>query len=966
MLINKFCGYPDRMELIEKRLNTFVEKGRCGVVATLASLVSVLFGLWANKNHIQLFHEFGFRSHPMHPLLGFALFFSSFSLLIRYCQNRLRKVIGEFLVDFLLKLPLISFIVGAWTLIQLISGKILWFESGFWKIQTYDPVRFFMPSPEASICLILSSFSVLALDLKSEKIRKISETLTLIFFGLTLLSLVQLISGFDTALTSYLPIQAIGMALMTAFAFLFLSIGLFCYQPRIGYLSLFFKNSLGADLARKLVLKVLFVPILIEFIIGILVGLGFIQPIFRQILANTLIFCFFIFSAWESARHVDKVDSERRELENELKESEEKYRTLIELAPESIFVADLDGQYIAVNDSAAQLVKTSKEKIIGKTIIDLIPSEDVPRLNETKAYLSEHPSHKTDEWRLKQGDGNFVDVEVSAKILSHNRWIAFVRSIEERKKAEATIKEAEARYRVLVESITEGILLVDRSGTIRLVNKKAMEFYGYTEEELLTIKIEKLIPDIFQNYHPQDNLEYTSIRKDGSKFLSEVTMNYIPNLNNEQMISLVIRDISDEKINEEHMRFSSIIGYELTLELDMKKRLRKAAMLITQSKADWCSVFIINGGGKLEAFYAYANDSENNFKLQSWYSDDHRIEPNQILQKIIDEKKPKLFNWNKLEKMKGQVLCNSLAEILDSHSVAHFPLSARGRAFGIITLVKINSDFTAKEFSLARASAERIALSVDNAYLYQQAQKASATREELIAIVSHDLRTPLTTINLGIQKLSRLTNKPIDKDEFIEQIKSTTHKMNASVKRSSELISDLLTFAKIESGTFTVEKNNEYASLLINETIENHSLLSQEKGIQLISAVNPDLKVQADHSKLIQVLSNLTGNALKFTPTGGSVKLSAETCQNGFALFKIEDSGVGIEEEQLNKIFDRYWQPEQSHSQGAGLGLSIVKGIVEAHGGRIWVESEVGVGTTFLFTIPESVSLVTDLPHLQN
>jgi len=954
------------MELIEKRLNTFVEKGRCGVVATLAAMVSVLLGLWAYKNHVQFFKSLGFKSHPMHPLTGIAIFFSAISLLVRYYHEPLRRYLKSFVLDFLIKLPLISFITGAWVLIQLLSGKILWFESGFWIIQTYDPVRFFMPAPEASICLMFSSFSVLALDLQSERIRKISETLTLIFFGLTLLSLTQLISGYDSALTSYLPLQAIGMALPTAFAFLFLSIGIFCYQPRIGYLSLFFKDSLGAELAKKLVLKVIFVPILIEFAIGILVSFGFIKPMFREIIANTLIFCFFIFSTWESAREMDKIDFKRRKLEDELKSSEEKYRTLIELAPESIFVANLDGEYVAVNDSAAQLLKTTKDKIIGKTIFDLIPPEDRIRLQETKEYLSDPKTHQVDEWRLKQGDGNYVNVEVSAKILTHNRWIAFVRSIEDRKKAEAIIRQAEIRYRLLVESISEAIILVDRNGLIRLVNKKALEFYGYAEDELISQKMENLIPEIFQHFKSTEKNICNSLRKDGSKFLSEVTLNYIPNLDNEQMISLVIRDITADKINEEHMRMVSILGYELSLELNMFERLKKGARLITQSKADWCSIFLTNGGGKLEAFYAFTNELEKNNQISAWYLEGHKVKPNEILKSVIEEKKAKLFNWNKLGPMKNEILSDSLSEILGAHSAAHFPLSARGRVFGILTLVKKNSDFTSQEFNLARIAIERVALSADNAYLYQQAQKASTTREELIAIVSHDLRTPLTAIHLGIQKLAKVAINPGDLSNVIDQINSTTKKMNASVKRSSDLITDLLTFAKIESGTFTVEKKDESVFTLINETIENHSLLSQEKGIRLLSGVEADLRVQADHSKLIQVLSNLTGNALKFTPNGGTITLSATRYHNGFVLFKIEDTGTGIDHEQLKKIFDRYWQPEQSHSQGAGLGLSIVKGIVEAHGGKVWVESEVGVGTSFLFTIPESVGLVTDLPHLQN
>jgi signal transduction histidine kinase len=170
--------------------------------------------------------------------------------------------------------------------------------------------------------------------------------------------------------------------------------------------------------------------------------------------------------------------------------------------------------------------------------------------------------------------------------------------------------------------------------------------------------------------------------------------------------------------------------------------------------------------------------------------------------------------------------------------------------------------------------------------------------------------------------------------------------------RMNRLIEDLLDVSRIEAGGFTVEPRPNELEPLIDEAVELHALRAQELGIELMSDLPAGLpRVLCDHDRLLQVVFNLIGNAFKHTPAGGVVTLGARSNGNQVVV-TVSDTGEGISREDLERIFDRFWQVRSHGRSGAGLGLTIVKGIVEAHGGRVWVESELGKGSAFHFTIP--------------
>ena len=228
--------------------------------------------------------------------------------------------------------------------------------------------------------------------------------------------------------------------------------------------------------------------------------------------------------------------------------------------------------------------------------------------------------------------------------------------------------------------------------------------------------------------------------------------------------------------------------------------------------------------------------------------------------------------------------------------------------------------------------------------LEDELRRAIRSRDEVLAIVAHDLRGPLHSIVLQARLLrrsepERRSHKPL------EQIERAATQM-------SRLTQDLLEIARIEAGHLAIEPARVSATQLLSELADAHEARASEVAVALRLEV-PDRvpEVWADRDRLARVFENLLSNALRSTPGGGTVSLGASP-RDREVLFWVADTGTGLAREHLPHIFDRFWQARKARQGGAGLGLAFVKGVVEAHGGRIWVDSAPGRGSTFFFTIP--------------
>jgi PAS domain S-box-containing protein len=276
------------------------------------------------------------------------------------------------------------------------------------------------------------------------------------------------------------------------------------------------------------------------------------------------------------------------------------------------------------------------------------------------------------------------------------------------------------------------------------------------------------------------------------------------------------------------------------------------------------------------------------------------------------------------------------------------PLTARQRTFGVLSFVMSSSQrtYTAKELTIAIEIARRAAIAIDNARLYRMAQKAIRSRDDVLAVVSHDLRNPVSAISLNAEAILR-DEPPVEPkaEKRLSAIRHATHQL-------TYIINDLLDLASLEAGRLSCEMAFHAVREVVHDALELLEPLAQDKQISLTADVPEEpSRVLCDKSRVLQVLSNLVGNAVKFTPAHGSIVLRVVVGAEQ-AHFAVADTGPGIPRAALSHVFDRYWRgADQVASEGRGLGLYIAKGIVEALGGSIHVDSEPGEGTTFTFSL---------------
>lgn len=243
-----------------------------------------------------------------------------------------------------------------------------------------------------------------------------------------------------------------------------------------------------------------------------------------------------------------------------------------------------------------------------------------------------------------------------------------------------------------------------------------------------------------------------------------------------------------------------------------------------------------------------------------------------------------------------------------------------------------------------RVEAERDAILDRERSARAEAERAVQLREEILAVVSHDLRNPLSTIALAIPLLQRTTD--------LAQVRTQACVLQRAVDRMNRLIQDLLDVSRIASGGLEVDPVPVAIAPVLSELCTLLGPQALQKGQRLECEI-PDagLVVLADASRIMQVLANLVVNAIKFTAENGRIRIHTRVASDRVVV-SVEDSGRGIDAEDLPHVFDRFWQSRRARRGGVGLGLPIAKGIVEAHGGTIWAQSSPGAGTTFSFTLP--------------
>ena len=396
-----------------------------------------------------------------------------------------------------------------------------------------------------------------------------------------------------------------------------------------------------------------------------------------------------------------------------------------------------------------------------------------------------------------------------------------------------------------------------------------------------------------------------------------------------------------------HLETLARVGDEIASSLDPHEGLRRLAACVVPAFADYCLAY----GADAHAVHVLGlahRDPEKVTLLEALarevrVSVDDPDGPGRVIRLGEPRIQPDAASSDAATQM-AEVAVHRGAG-LAPRSIMTVPLRARGRTLGALVLAATNDSgrlFGTAELKIAMELATRAALLVDNARLYAEARRAISARDEMVAFVSHDLGNPLAAISMTAAALGRGRHTP-ENAATIESIVDASAEME-------RLLQDLLDVSSIEAGRLSIAREQVDLADLMTQVQKIVAPQAKSREARIETRLAPDVPaLSIDRRRILQVLLNLIGNALKFGPRGGLVILGAERHDDTIRLW-VEDAGPGVRPDHLPRVFELFWRADRH--RGAGIGLAVAKGIVEAHGGRIGVTSHIGTGSTFFFTLP--------------
>lgn len=536
----------------------------------------------------------------------------------------------------------------------------------------------------------------------------------------------------------------------------------------------------------------------------------------------------------------------------------------------------------------------------------------------------------------------------------------------ERREASSALKASEARYRALAETASDAILTVDRSGTLVYANAAAERIFGYNVEEMTGQPLSMLMPERFRDRHdrgfarytrtgekriPWSGVELPGLHRDGHELPLEIAFSEFTS-GEDRFITGVARDISERKRDAEALTLLADASKALSESLDTGRTLRIVAELCVPRIADWCLIDLVDDAGQLNRVVTEHQDPAMAQKVSSvherlsWKAD-APAGPVAVVRTASPELRQVDDEMLRSLAIDEQHL--ALLRELDLVSWMSVPLHARGRVLGTLTLATSGSRRVYDEHDLAVAAdlGVRVFIAIENARLYSTAQNLNRAKDEFLAQLSHELKTPITAV-LGYARL--IEQGDLEADQLREAVES----IRASAEAQARLVEDLLDVSRAVMGKFNINPVPVDLKKVVDAAVAVIHPAARAKRIHLVSpAEDAPCTVLGDPSRLQQVIWNLLSNAVKFTPSGGEIRIEIG-CRNGDAVVEISDTGEGIAADFLPHMFDPFAQGAGGQEAGGlGLGLSVVRHLIELHGGQIEAFSDgPGEGATFRISLP--------------
>lgn len=516
----------------------------------------------------------------------------------------------------------------------------------------------------------------------------------------------------------------------------------------------------------------------------------------------------------------------------------------------------------------------------------------------------------------------------------------------------------------IVGIAADAVICIDDFQRITFFNKGAERIFGWTSEEIVGQRVEVLMPDRYRSSHARqvadfgrsgvtarrmgERREIAGVRKSGEEFPAEAAISQV-HQGDSVIYAVVLRDISVRKTFEKRQEFLASAGERLASAFGSGEVLDSVADLAVPALAEGCILENRSDDGYRAGAVCHVDPAINDMLKKITRAGVRRPPGHHPLVEILKTRAPVLLQSDAAHRIVGTSANPAyIASIRAMNPMAalFLPLIARGQLIGVLTLFRQNRGFDVDDLGFAEDLGRLAALALDNSRLLDAVRGSLRARDEIVGVVSHDLRNPVAAVKmLSRAVLNSGDNTTSATKENLSLIAEAAEQMDA-------LIRDLLDVTRLDVGQLMLDPQPVAASELLTEALRTLRPLATDKNIGLDVNVDNGLPmVTADNERIEQVISNLVGNALKFTPPAGKIVIGAKR-DTDEVIFSVADTGQGIPEEQLAKVFDRYWQSTRTDRQGAGLGLAIAKGIVEAHGGEIWIESQPGSGTTVRFSLP--------------
>jgi len=541
----------------------------------------------------------------------------------------------------------------------------------------------------------------------------------------------------------------------------------------------------------------------------------------------------------------------------------------------------------------------------------------------------------------------------------------------------------------LLESIialaADAVVSTDESQRIIIFNPAAERIFGYRRDEVLGEPIDVLLPRSARNARLEgfrgttadgDKSEHGRVwgrRKSGELFPAESSIAKVT-VGGTTYVTAVLRDVARERraekersallartraartaaeAAERRMAFLADVGEILHSSLAIEETFDALLHLIIPELASCCVVDVLDATGQVRRAHVVHGDPAKQ-ELAERLGAHPRQQSRYITRRAIERGEPELVATVSEDFLRSIAEDDDHLAILRGLELASLlimPLRAHGRVLGALALARGPgaTPYTQADLLLAQALALRAASALDNARLYDEARRAVRARDDVLGVVSHDLRTPLSVIGMCASALlGEGSGDERSRDrETLETIRSSAH-------WGQRLIQDLLDVSAINAGGLSLARRPQDPQGLVRRAILLHGELATERRIDLIDRLPDALpSIEVDGDRIVQALGNLIGNAVKFTPYGGSVRVGAVD-EGERVRFYVADSGPGIPSEEAPHVFDRFWTASHDvRARGAGMGLAIVRGVVEAHGGRAWLEPPTpGRGATFCLALP--------------